>query len=168
MAYTSLSKILHIHLGSEAWTSSSAGSHGPGTLPGWPCQTGIAGNLLVDLLCLSDTDIKARIRASSPILDGLVENQKSYSTSHQKKDVWKIKGFVADGKDVSPEHWKASCIRSTLNPQNIEAKLAVVQRFSLFPEIQNGSWKINFVENEPCKNHMHCYEGQLQTYLQER
>lgn len=34
---------------------------------------------------------------------------------------------LSDGKDISADHWKASCIGSTLNPQKVEAKLADVE-----------------------------------------
>lgn len=49
-----------------------------------------------------------------------------------KRETWKIKGFVADGKDISADHWKASCIRNTLNPQKVEAKLADMELLKTF------------------------------------
>lgn len=74
----------------------------------------------------------------------------------------KIKGFVADGKAVSPDHWKGSCMGSTLNSQKIKAKSADMHRFSLLQEVQQRSWKRNSAENESHKIHMVPYKGWLQ------
>lgn len=108
------------------WTSLSAGAHGPGTRPGWHHQKP-PGRATLSL----------RHHCKSQAKESFTDLAQTHrKPSHWKERVWKIKGVVADGKNISPDHWKSSCIGSTLNLQKVKAKLTDVQWFSLFQEIQ--------------------------------
>lgn len=47
-----------------------------------PSQAGTTGNLLVDLLGCSHTNVRTRLRTPSPTSDRVTENQQWYLSSH--------------------------------------------------------------------------------------
>lgn len=53
-----------------------------------PSQASTTGNLLVDLLGCSHTNVKTMLRTPSPTSDRVTENQQ-YLSFHQKENVWK-------------------------------------------------------------------------------